>query len=256
MIQRISSIAILFSLLTCAFIIACASGDDDEADGQDGEPVEIAEENMIDDLDDGDDAIIATEERAGDWYTFNDGTGDQTPGSGAFTPEAGGPEGSAYAAHTTGGGFAEWGAGIGFDINNGADEDTGDGGVDESDGGVKANGELKGVFDASGFQGVAFQAKGNVQIRAMIAIRSVISEEEGGTCVQGDTDEEECHNSHGLFLTLSDTWQQYQLPFDQIAQDEGWGQTFDFDPTTVVSILFQVGPNEDFDFWIDEVGFY
>lgn len=243
-------------LAACVIAAACASDAGDEStDGgtdQPGEEVEIAAENMIDDLDDGDDAIIITEERAGDWYVFNDETsgGEQTPSAdGSFTPEAGGPEGSSYAAHTFGSGFTEWGAGIGFDVNNGAGDET-------ADAGAKASVGTKGTFDASAFTGVAFMAKGNVSLRAMISVLAVVAEEEGGTCVQGATDADLCDNSHGLSFNLTDSWQQYKLPFDQVTQEEGWGQTVDFDPATIVSILFQTGPGEDFDVWVDEIGFY
>ena len=231
-------------VLMFAGLGACASDpDDDGGTGPVDDPIVIAEGNMVDDLEDGDDAIIITDERSGDWYTFNDATsGEQNPDpEGDFTPESGGPDGSSYAVHTTGSGWTEWGAGVGLDLN----------GADPGDPGAS-----KGVFDASGFDGVAFWAKGNATIWVMMATFDLLAESEGGGCVAGTGDGEECDNYYGKSLTLTSEWGQYLVKFDEIAQAGGWGQQLDYNGAELVSILFQTGPNETFDYWIDEVGFY
>ena len=61
-------------------------------------------------------------------------------------PSPGGANDSAYAASTSGGGFTEWGAGMGFDLNHPA--------------AVGGTGE-RGAYDASGFRGIALVARGN-----------------------------------------------------------------------------------------------
>ena len=229
------------ALLMCLAMTACVGeGDDDDGTGPEDEQVPIDAENMIDDFEDGDDAITSTAERSGDWYSFNDGTGgEQSPGgSETFLPEEGGPEGSAYAGHTSGSGWSEWGAGIGFDINA-ADPDSTD--------------ITKGTFDASAFTGIAFMAKGTGSVRAMVAMFDLIGEAEGGGC---DTADGECENHYGKVFELTDEWGQYLLPFDSITQEEGWGQELPFDPTNIASLLWQTGPNADFDYWVDEVGLY
>jgi hypothetical protein len=231
-------------VLMFAGLGACASDPkDDDGNGQVDDPIIIADGNMIDDLEDGDDAIITTAERSGDWYTFNDATsGEQNPDpDGEFVPESGGPDGSSYAVHTTGSGWTEWGAGIGLDLN----------GADPADPGAS-----KGVFDATGFEGIAFWAKGNVSLWVMLTVFDVLAEDEGGGCVPGTGDGEACDNGHGSSVTLTDEWAQYAVTFDSIAQEEGWGQEIDFSAADIVSILFQTGPNDTFDYWIDEIGFY
>src|SRR5690606_22911079 len=61
---------------------------------------------LIDDLEDGDAQILAQGDRVGAWFTYNDGSGSQSPATGApnFSPGAPGRE-SSYAARTNGGGF-------------------------------------------------------------------------------------------------------------------------------------------------------
>src|SRR5690606_1927607 len=115
--------------------------------GADGgaDAVTILPENLIDDLDDGDASIAEVGGRIGAWYTYNDETtgGEQAPPSDSdFAPSAGGPTDSGFMARTTGSGFTEWGAGMGFDLNN--------------------PGDAKGTWDASAFTGVAFKARGDV----------------------------------------------------------------------------------------------
>ena len=72
-------------------------------------------------MEDGDASICALDGRNGDWYTVGDGTSsDLTPARLPFTPTMipGGRGTSQYAAHFTGSGFTDWGALMGFNLNN------------------------------------------------------------------------------------------------------------------------------------------
>ena len=62
--------------------------------------------------------------------------------------------------HTTGSGFTEWGAGLGFDLN------------DQS--AVSGVAAAKGPFDGSGASGITFKAKGNTYIRVALPVQAVI----------------------------------------------------------------------------------
>ena len=106
--------------------------------------------DMLDDFEDGDGAIIMSGGRQGFWYTFNDGTagGSQTPPSTAVVPDSGGACESANALHTTGSGFATWGAGIGVDLNN--------------LGGAMG---VKMPWDASAYTGIVIAARGSGMVR-------------------------------------------------------------------------------------------
>jgi hypothetical protein len=211
------------------------SGDGDgDGDGDAGIPIDP--DNMIDNFEDGDGALIPNGGRQGYWYIFNDATmgATQTPAIDMVLPESGGAAGTSLAMHTTGSGFAEWGAGIGIDLNNEGDPEGGNG--------------IKMIYDASGFTGIVLTAKGNAQLRAAVQIEATIPPAEGGTC---DID---C-DPHGKVLLLTDEWQQFTLPFDQLNQ-EGWGTPASWDAAKVVGVQFKVAKGVDFDFWVDEIGFY
>jgi hypothetical protein len=209
-----------------------------------GSSVTISPENMIDDMEAGTGSIIMQEGRVGAWYTYNDESagGTQTPVAGEpFLPEAipGGNGTSLYAAHMVGSGFGVWGAGMGFDLNNPGDGEGGAG--------------IKGQYDGSAFQGIAFWAKGSVPMRFKVQLAGTVPTTAGGTCT-GDPDLE-CQDSHGKSIPLSENWQQYVIPFTDLKQ-EGWGTKVGWDATTLVGIQFQVAKSLDFDVWIDDIGFY
>ncbi|EDM76352.1 hypothetical protein PPSIR1_18637 [Plesiocystis pacifica SIR-1] len=211
-------------------------GDSDSTDSGDG-GIPIEPDNMIDNFEDGDNALIPNGGRQGYWYTFNDASegSTQSPAEDAVAPEMGGAAGTSMAMHTTGSGFAEWGAGIGIDLNNAGDPEGMTNGV-------------KMPYDSSSYTGIVLMAKGNSQIRASVQLSSTIPPEEGGTC------ELDC-DPHGKVLLLTDEWQQFTLPFDELNQ-EGWGSPAAWDSSIVVGIQFKAGKDTDFDFWVDEIGFY
>ncbi len=201
-----------------------------DGDGDGDGDIPIGPGNMIDNLEDGDGAIIPNNGRQGYWYVFNDATpgGIQTPLANMVLPESGGAAGTSKAMHTSGSGFAEWGAGVGVDFNN--------------------SGGIKMTWDASQFTGIVLMAKGSGQVWTSVQIEATVPVEEGGTCASS------C-DAHGKLLVLSGTWQQFTLPFNQLSQ-EGWGTPAGWDPSKLVGIQFKVGKDTNFDFWIDEIGFY
>jgi hypothetical protein len=251
---------ILASCATFAMVAACAGGDgmdagtstfntgigDGDGDGGsetgdgDGDPTttgdgdgDIPISDMIDNFEDGDGALVPNGGRQGYWYVFNDASigGTQAPTSDMVLPLAGGAAGTSLAMHTTGSGFTVWGAGLGIDLNN-----------------LGGDPGIKMIWDASGFTGIVLMAKGTGQIRAAVQLEATIPVAEGGTC---DVD---C-DSHGKVLLLSNEWQQFTLPFGQLTQ-EGWGTPAAWDASTMVGIQFKVAANANFDFWVDEIGFY
>lgn len=206
------------------------------ADGTGG--IAIDPQNMIDDLDDGDASIKAAGGRIGAWYTYNDETvgASQTPDAAeSFTPEEGGPDGSVYCAHTSGSGFTEWGAGMGVDLNNPGDGMGGPG--------------VKGLYDGSAFSGIAFVAKGSGAVRMKVLVDAIVPTDEGGSC------DAECTDAHGAIVALTADWNQHVISYDELFQ-EGWGASASFDPTTIMGIQFQVTAGTEFDFYVDELGFY
>jgi expansin len=191
---------------------------------------------LIDDFEDGDAMIIAIAGRSGQWTAYNDGTtgGTQTP-SGAAKPEAGGANGAGYAVHTTGSGFASWGAGIQLDLAN-----------------AGSGASARKPFDASAYQGIRFYAKGTGAVRVELPTLATIDSAGGGSCAT------KCSDTHGQQLTLTADWTLITVPFSKLAQ-EGWGTVAALDPKTILGIAFKVPGTKEtpakFDFWVDDLSF-
>ncbi|MGK3960662.1 carbohydrate binding domain-containing protein [Sorangium sp. So ce118] len=199
---------------------------------------------LIDDMEDNDNAILAEGGRVGYWYTFNDGTAaaKQNPppdpegtGETPFTMTELAPARgqSTTAVRSWGSGFEEWGAGFGFDLN--------------SPEGAKA------AYDASAYTGITFWAKvgaGSIK-SATVMISDPGTDQEGGVCT------DECDKWQKT-LPLTEEWQQFTIPFVELKQG-GWGTpagTEQIDATQLYSIQFQVGVAPEFDVYIDDLGFY
>lgn len=199
---------------------------------------------MIDDMEDNDNAILAAGGRVGYWYTFNDGSegATQTPppdpegtGETPFTMTELAPARgqSTTAARSWGKGFETWGAGFGFDLS--------------SPEGAKA------AYDASAFTGITFWAKigaGSVK-SATVMISDPGTDPDGGVCT------DECDKWQKT-LALTEEWQQFTIPFADLKQG-GWGTpagSEQIDATQLYSIQFQVGVAPEFDVYIDDLGFY
>ncbi|HEX7605282.1 MAG TPA: hypothetical protein VF348_01130, partial [Usitatibacter sp.] len=113
------------SVIRLAFVgVTLASGCNALFDIKEGkpQPTSCQDHLVIDDLEDGDGSICASDGRQGAWYTVGDGTGTNlTPTPGAdFTPTLipGTRAGtSRYAARLAGSGFTNWGALMGLNLN-------------------------------------------------------------------------------------------------------------------------------------------
>jgi hypothetical protein len=204
--------------------------------------VEVAFLDRIDDLEDGDDAILALGFRQGFWYTFNDMTpgASQAPSQLLFTTTPGGPSGKGACARSFGQGFESWGAGMGLDLN-----DTGE----------SVNGMTKRApYDASEYKGVAFAARGTGRMRFAVSTAAVESVMGGGTCMGGPANAG-CADSHGVDLALTAEWRTYAVPFDRMTQ-EGFGMPAPFDVKKTMAIHFSVPAGQPFDYAIDDIGFF
>lgn len=209
--------------------------------------------DLIDDLEHGAALIPVINDRQGAWYTYNDTTGTQTPVpmTDPFAPAMDGYDGSIFGAQTEGSGFTEWGAGMGFDLNNaGCTPDPETDECEPGDNGIRMN------YDASAYQGISFWGKSNngfdlnVQVKVPTAAETPI--DEGGVC---DPELDMCSDSYFAIVTLPPQWTLIQVPFDVLGQG-AWGLEVPLDLTTTFGIQFQVAAMTDFDFTIDNVCFY
>jgi hypothetical protein len=206
--------------------------------------VMVAFDDVLDDMEDGDDAILQRGFRIGYWYGFNDETagGTQMPDPDNFQVSDGGADTTLHSARTWGTGFKEWGAGIGFDLNNKGDAVGGP--------------SNRGVYDASAFKGVTFRAKGNTSIRFAVATEAVVEVEWKGTCAPSMVDGMMCDDTHGRTIAVSpNEWKRFVIPFQGLAQ-VGFGRRVPLDLTKVMALHFVTSENVSFDISIDDIGFY
>lgn len=191
---------------------------------------------LIDDLEDNDERILQTMGRQGPWHIFNDqeNGGNQVPPFSSFAPQMSGAAGTQYAVHTSGEGYGF--AGVGFDLNN--PEATPESASSQA-------------IDASGWDGIAFYAKGSANLRLELPTRNFVPQDRGGSCAN------DCWNVYGHRLSgpLSSDWQEYKVPFHGLQRELG-GTDPAFDASQLMSISFKHEGNAPFDFWIDEVRFY
>ena len=136
---------------------------------------------IIDNMADGDNAILSQDGRAGWWVTFNDGTGTQMP----TAPDVVASKGKIC---TSGFGFTSWGAGLVTALNT--------------------DGTNHCTYDASVYQGITLSLEGVVAGR--LAMRFTIptadiskaSDLSGGSCVDSPTDGS-CNDFFGISLVGS-----------------------------------------------------
>jgi hypothetical protein len=194
-----------------------------------------ADFELIDNMEDANALIDFTADRAGIWFSFNDGTPSATqtppPNAEAFTMDAlDVPRGASHrAAHTYGTGFTEWGAGMGFNLR------------------------LTLAYDASSYAGIAFwmrQGRANASSALRLSIPDNDTSPLSNVC-QGDL----CHDDFGQDLVLTDAWQYHAVRWSDMTQ-RGWsGEVFpSIDASALYGVRFQSEQGGDFEFWIDDVG--
>jgi hypothetical protein len=232
-------------LLAALALLAVGCGDDSHRLGGATEPPpspnrmglcsEGAAFESIDQMEDGNSAIERTAQRSGNWFPFNDETGTQVPDPNAEDfetfemseldpPRAGS---SHFAAHTYGGGFTGWGAGIGFELYT------------------------QEAYDLSNYAGITFWARrapGSVAA-VRFAVPDSATARRGGQC-QGV----ECNDYFGSDLSLTTAFQRYSFTWQELKQ-RLWGNPRPdaLNTKEAYGVRFQVDPLEDFDFWIDDV---
>lgn len=191
----------------------------------------LATPGLVDDFEDGD--VEAPSSPAGFWFSANDATpgGNQQPEP--WLPTAGGVDGSAFAACSSGSGFLLWGALIGVSFPS-------------------ALPDIDACLDVSALTGVRFKAKGNGLLRLNAQTLATTSVVNGGTCLDS------CDFYPHFPLALSDEWQSFDVPWT--ALEPGFGP---FDATQLLGLQFQAfGDNFpattaiDFQICVDDVELY
>ncbi len=190
---------------------------------------ECSKSPLVDDAEDNNNQIAQADKRGGYWYTYKDTAGTTINPTGNFAMSEGGAENSKYAAHMNGklGKGDVLYAGMGFSFA-----------------------EPKAPYDVSCCKGVSFWAKkvgagtGNVRFK----MGDANTTPEGGKC-------KSCYNDFGSDLTLTDQWKKYEISFDSMKQEAGWGEPQPaLDKATVFQLQWQVkDAGADYDIWVDKV---
>jgi hypothetical protein len=185
-------------------------------------------EPLIDDFEDNDARIAPLEHRAGFWNASNDNTGTQRPtlrGPLSMTRIPGGRGTSQFALHTSGGKFTKWGALLATDFS------------------------ARRCYDASAYGGLSFFARGRGSFNVVAKMTQIAPAEYGGSCSH------DCFDSHRATIALTSDWQERRITWAELEQ-KGFGQVVPFDPRSLLSLEFTVGPEQTpFDFWVDDVRF-
>ncbi len=187
---------------------------------------------LIDDLEDGNHQIALTGQ-IGYWYSYNDGTGTQTPAPvDPFAPVTVSPpidgSSSTKAVHVRWLGMMSWGGGFGAAF-------TDDSTV---------------YYDASAYDGVTFWAR--IESGSETRVDLILAEQRSlaPACTV-------CGHHPTYALTLTTSWQRFYLPFALFQGDGGGDPSFvDLDPSGLYGIQFFRGAGHTIDMWVDDIAFY
>ncbi|MES1184498.1 MAG: hypothetical protein ABUL60_11825 [Myxococcales bacterium] len=204
--------------------------------GSGGFPVDI---NLIDDFEDQNLTIKASDTRGGVWYLFDNGTtGTTGPKPLACAANVGAPAALGdYALRITATGFTgtadSVGSGLGVDFRN-----------------------QRKVYDGSKFTGIRFWAKvgagKNTTHRVQIA--DATTDKAGGKCSSAAG--KLCDDHFGIAQTFTTTWAQYTVRFDKLTQ-LGWGNSADaLDTAALYGLQITAAPKLDVDLWLDQLEFF
>ena len=198
----------------------------------------VVAENMIDDFQDSDQAILEQQGRSGSWYAANDGRGTQTPRSDqplvpTVLETARGA--STRAIHTFGGPFMTWGALIGTSL--------------------ATDGERGLEYDLSGYQGMRLWVRsGSTSLSSATSVRLNLptpgTNAGSGACTV-------CNDHFGFDVPLTAQWALVEVPFSSLKQ-HGYGRPALASPDLehVTSLQLGFGANVAFDLWVDDIELY
>ena len=180
-------------------------------------------EPLIDDFEDGDDAIRPLEGRAGFWRWPREIDAPGTAPALIPVPRPDATRANRLAQHVKGGQLLDWGATIEFDFR-------------------------PACYDASRYAGVSFQARGPGRIYFAARERSVIPIAESGDC------QSDCHNPHVAKIELESGFRTYQVRWTELRQ-RGIGKP-PLDTKRLHSLAFLIRPEDTpYDVWVDDLRF-
>lgn len=201
----------------------------------------IAENDVIDDFEDGDLILPAKGGRVGQWYQYGDGSGTVAEEINNKQPRL--PL-SKLVLRNTGKDFTGWGSGVGADLNN--------------PGGMQST---KLVYDASAYAKVTFWARAEAPLMLTVVFPDGDTDAAGGVCKVCAPDDTSCVpgcDHHYVKAIQVDTeWKRYTVPFSDLKMPEPGGdpEPTAFDPSRLISIQFRMASGQSYELFIDDVAF-
>jgi hypothetical protein len=178
---------------------------------------------LIDDFEDGDDALAPLEHRAGFWRWARESDAPGTAPALIPVPRPAPLERNKLALHVKGGQLCDWGATVEVNFR-------------------------PPCYDATSYDGLELQARGPG--RLYVALREVgdIPPFEGGSC------ERDCYNAHVAKIDLTRDWRRYPVHWAELHQ-RGIGKPA-LEPSRLHSVAFLIRAEDTpYDIWIDDVRF-
>lgn len=190
---------------------------------------------LIDDVEDGNDALPAMDNRIGYWFSYRD----ETDTTGSITepkPANDGADDSMRSMQVTGKSKVDalYGPGFGFNVRTvGATADA-----------------LSCPYDASAYTGVTLWVRGTgaSTIDLTVPTETTLNMAEGGTCAA------ECDDHFFKSIPVSSSWTQVTVKFSELKQG-GWGKAVTFDAARITGLSFGVAAGATFDVSVDQIAF-
>ena len=186
----------------------------------------------IADFDEGLD-VLGVDGRGGIWFGYSDGTGKQTDSP--IPVVESGVGGNGKAMHVEGGGYKNWGSGIGsaiaFDFQKNA----------------------QCPYDASAFSGLRLKVKGEGSVRlriTQVATTPATATDRYGTC---DPNKATCDGHHEVTITLTEEWAEHAYAWADFKQL--FGKLVDFDAKSIIGVSFEFNSGTMYDLWVDDIAF-
>lgn len=191
----------------------------------------VAPDGLLDDFEDGNTQLDATDSRGGYWWKSADAAG-SVIGPDDFKPVPRGPDGSlaihAFGKTAFGGGDNNWGAQFGANFRSGL------------------------AYDASKYVGIRFRARigAGTTPNVRFKIGDINTHPDLGVCKQ-------CYNHFGRNMTFTTDWREYEVFFASLEQKPYWGDPRppSITPSKLYSFDFAIEPGATFDIWIDDIAF-
>jgi hypothetical protein len=192
----------------------------------------LANEELVDNMNDGDPFIPPMNGRAGAWITYHD----QTPlasmfPDGLFVMTNSGEVCHGFAARAMGGVYTIWGSG--FSVG------------------------LGGPYNASAYRGVSFWVRAPAGgIILQVALPDIDTDPAGGRCSQAAGAVNGCFDHWAVPMMVGASWTKVTIPFSALRQGT-WGNVApSFRADAVFALQFNIGVGARFDVWVDDVALF